>query len=489
MAHFAPRHVHKFNRFYGRGLGQGGVTRKLSFAQFAAMGAANEALDDPAYRFYVQAPLMWGGAFAPPAATAKAGAGAGVDAVAKAAASAKVAASATASASDEEGGDAPSVGVPQGLSSSGRLSHARVDSVLARDLAAMGWPWLDRALSVCESGGFHSCTLWAGHGGGCTPMHWDALSNFFTQLEGRKQILLFPPSQWPNVYPYPFDHPMETYAMVDVTQADSEESRQRFPALSRARGLEATLEPGDVLWLPSFWFHHVRQLDEGRPNLSLNCWCGMEPNRIELGRSLIVSTVLGGRARDMGAVGRAVPEPSIDALLACAEASYAAAKAAAASPIAAEALEAEDERLIASPEACGLLTLFLVQSLETKAAKGLGHAAAAAPFLNALAAGMDSQTNLPRPPGRSRPDPLLGAYGSEKHALAMELRYSLCSSLGPGLACAVLRAATRHGRLHPGPPKVGTEAEVTNSELKQVTRPEDVPPEVARLLASVDVEP
>ena len=75
----------------------------------------------------------------------------------------------------------------------------------------------------------------------------------------------------------------------------------------------------------------------------------------------------------MGGVGRAVPEPSIDALLACAEAAYAAAKAAAATAIAAAALEAEDERLIASPEACGLLTLFLVQSLETKAAKGLGQ--------------------------------------------------------------------------------------------------------------------
>ena len=48
------------------------------------------------------------------------------------------------------------------------------------------------------------------------------------------------------------------------------------------------LDAGDTLWLPSFWFHHVRQLDEGKPNLSLNCWCGMTANRVDLGRSAIV---------------------------------------------------------------------------------------------------------------------------------------------------------------------------------------------------------
>lgn len=58
--------------------------------------------------------------------------------------------------------------------------------------------------------------------------------------------------------------------MVDVEQPDL----VRFPALARARGLEVTLEAGDTLWLPAYWWHHVRQLDEGLPNLSLNMWVG-----------------------------------------------------------------------------------------------------------------------------------------------------------------------------------------------------------------------
>ena len=59
---------------------------------------------------------------------------------------------------------------------------------------------------------------------------------------------------------------------------------ERFPAAARARGLSADLLPGDVLWLPRFWWHFVAQAgpQEGRPqqgrppgeNLSLNFWMG-----------------------------------------------------------------------------------------------------------------------------------------------------------------------------------------------------------------------
>ena len=79
-----------------------------------------------------------------------------------------------------------------------------------------------------------------------------------------------------------------------------------YPALARARGLETTLSPGDVLWLPSFWFHHVRQLDEGCQNLSLNCWIGMSSHRFAIGEAAIASTVLGARAKTMDAEGKKV---------------------------------------------------------------------------------------------------------------------------------------------------------------------------------------
>jgi len=33
----------------------------------------------------------------------------------------------------------------------------------------------------------------------------------------------------------------------------------RYPQFANARPLEVTVGPGDMLYLPSLWFHHVRQ--------------------------------------------------------------------------------------------------------------------------------------------------------------------------------------------------------------------------------------
>uniref|UniRef100_A0A7S0J9D4 JmjC domain-containing protein n=1 Tax=Calcidiscus leptoporus TaxID=127549 RepID=A0A7S0J9D4_9EUKA len=63
---------------------------------------------------------------------------------------------------------------------------------------------------------------------------------------------------------------MDNFAMADLEDPDWE----RFPALRHARAMETTLSPGEVLWLPRFYWHVVRQLDHGEDNLSLNFWVG-----------------------------------------------------------------------------------------------------------------------------------------------------------------------------------------------------------------------
>lgn len=74
---------------------------------------------------------------------------------------------------------------------------------LDADLSSIGWAWLQRACETARALPFKTCQLWAGHGGGVTPCHYDSLSNFLAQLRGRKSILLFPPSETFNLYPYP----------------------------------------------------------------------------------------------------------------------------------------------------------------------------------------------------------------------------------------------------------------------------------------------
>lgn len=449
--HFAPRHVTRFSRFYGKGLGKGGVTSK-TFKEFVVTSAANEESEQPAWRFYTQGSVLW----------------------------------ANDGSAERGGGD---LRVPQRICLSQRVAHGQMSDVLVSDLNKLDWRWLEEALGAAGTSGFHSATLWAGHGGGCTPMHYDALSNFFTQLVGRKRVLCFLPSQWPFIYPYPSHHPMDTYAQVDVEAPDLE----RFPALRRARGLECTLEPGDVLWLPSYVYHHVRQLDAGKENLSMNCWCGTAPQRVRLGGATLQSPIGGGRARAMEAASKMVEEVTLESVQASAASALLAACDATKSQ-STTAAEEEDERRLVTDPAIGLQSLFAVQYIESKVAHAIG-AERTGPFLSALAAGGDAPGGAEKLPGGAVPGaeklpggaPLSGSRrlpeigrGTPLYELAVNLRVALVSQFGVATAGAFLRACTRHGRVYPGPPAVGEGAEIVNSEAKQHT-PEE---EVARMLAS-----
>jgi len=60
---------------------------------------------------------------------------------------------------------------------------------------------------------------------------------------------------------------------------DDPESLKKFPKFKDAKAVEAILEPGDVLYLPPMWFHHVTALEMSvsvsiwsRPQETLNMW-------------------------------------------------------------------------------------------------------------------------------------------------------------------------------------------------------------------------
>ena len=85
--------------------------------------------------------------------------------------------------------------------------------------------------------------------------------------------------------------------------------------------------PGDVLWLPSYYWHHVSQLDTGAPNLSLNCWVGTTKQRVALGQTVLLGALLGGRAAQMERAhalahrARGAPDVDVTAILASLRAS------------------------------------------------------------------------------------------------------------------------------------------------------------------------
>jgi len=108
--------------------------------------------------------------------------------------------------------------------------------------------------------------LWIGGSGNVTSTHYDMNDNFLVQVSGRKRLLLFSSTQFDALYPMPAGTPnTSNYASVDVTDPDL----AAYPAFAKAQPFEAHLEPGDMLFIPVFWWHWVQTLEAG---CSVNFW-------------------------------------------------------------------------------------------------------------------------------------------------------------------------------------------------------------------------
>ncbi len=49
-----------------------------------------------------------------------------------------------------------------------------------------------------------------------TPAHYDEQENFFCQVRGFKRVILFPPSQFNCLYPFPIHHPHDRQSQVSI---------------------------------------------------------------------------------------------------------------------------------------------------------------------------------------------------------------------------------------------------------------------------------
>jgi len=113
-------------------------------------------------------------------------------------------------------------------------------------------------------------SLFVGVRGVITPAHFDEQENLFAQVYGRKRFVLFSPSEYECMYPYPVHHPNDRQSQVNVHNPDL----KVFPNFAFATPYEAIIGPGDVLYVPSYWWHHVISLDD---SVSVSWWFLMQP--------------------------------------------------------------------------------------------------------------------------------------------------------------------------------------------------------------------
>ena len=105
--------------------------------------------------------------------------------------------------------------------------------------------------------------------------HWDLPDNIACVLAGRRRFTLFPPDQIENLYVGPIDFTPagQQISLVDFHKPDL----QRFPRFSAAleRAIVVDMMPGDALFVPSMWWHHVESF--GSMNVLLNYWWRKSP--------------------------------------------------------------------------------------------------------------------------------------------------------------------------------------------------------------------
>jgi hypothetical protein len=103
-----------------------------------------------------------------------------------------------------------------------------------------------------------------------TPAHFDESYNLACVVSGQRRFTLFPPEQVDNLYIGPLDFaPTPTpISMVNFRAPDDAQHPRFREAMQHA--LVADLLPGDALYIPTLWWHHVQST--GPLNMMVNYW-------------------------------------------------------------------------------------------------------------------------------------------------------------------------------------------------------------------------
>ena len=153
---------------------------------------------------------------------------------------------------------------------------------LVREMAPL--PWMER-LHV------HDLNVWLGDGHFRNTLHFDPYDNFLCQLRGAKHLQLWPPEASPYLY---YNQRKDIQAQYEPGRGEYQRrdtgiisdntagvngaspDLAAFPRFAQARPLQSSchVQPGDCLYLPRGFHHHVfseADADEGF-NAAINIW-------------------------------------------------------------------------------------------------------------------------------------------------------------------------------------------------------------------------
>ncbi len=122
------------------------------------------------------------------------------------------------------------------------------------------------------------------------PAHQDLPDNLACVAAGRRRFTLFPPEQLSNLYigPLEFTPANQPISLVDFHQPDL----VKFPrfAEAMAHAQVAELLPGDAIFIPSMWWHHIEGLDSF--NVLINYWWRQSPGYMDAPVNTLMHAIL-----------------------------------------------------------------------------------------------------------------------------------------------------------------------------------------------------
>lgn len=133
-----------------------------------------------------------------------------------------------------------------------------------------------------------------GRGGSFPVLHYDGAGThaFLMQLYGQKEFIVYSPDQ--EEFLYPSKEKLNLSMINDLDRPDL----QRFPLFAKAQASKFILEPGELLFIPSHWWHTTKMLS---PCISISMNVLNESNWHEL-----VSFVARGRKNALVSLGSRV---------------------------------------------------------------------------------------------------------------------------------------------------------------------------------------
>ncbi|XP_012569801.1 lysine-specific demethylase JMJ31 isoform X2 [Cicer arietinum] len=113
-----------------------------------------------------------------------------------------------------------------------------------------------------------SCiNLWMNNAQARSSTHYDPHHNLLCIVSGRKQVVLWPPSASPSLYPMPIYGEASNHSSVALENPDY--SFYPRAECSMEFGQKVELEAGDALFIPEGWFH---QVDSDDLTIAINFW-------------------------------------------------------------------------------------------------------------------------------------------------------------------------------------------------------------------------